>query len=138
MDENNKFKPPTNGHRFRVTVELMMDVTNRGDVDTQLHYALGEDPSDGFVSEILVARDAIESYRVVSAEEVLPPTEVRWIVTEGNDPDVCEDGEFGVLIDGVAYLYYKHPDPSPCGPDVKYRVINKREFGEVIRRKGDE
>ena len=59
---------------------------------------------------------------------------VQWIVTEGNDPNICGDGEFGVLVDGIAYLYYKWPDPGPCDPQVKFRIIHKREFGEVIRR----
>jgi hypothetical protein len=132
------YTPPKNGKRFRVTVELTMDVVDEADIHTQLLYALSEDPASGFVSEILVARDTIESYRVISAEEMGPPHEVRWIITEGNDPEICDDGEFGVLINGVPYLYYKHPDPAPCGPDVKYRVINKREFGEVIRKPGTE
>lgn len=59
---------------------------------------------------------------------------VEWIVTDGNDPAICADGEFGVSIDGVAYLYYKWPSPEPVSADVKFRVIHKREFGEVIRR----
>lgn len=62
---------------------------------------------------------------------------VHWIVTDGNDPNICGDGEFGVAIGGVAYLYYKHASPEPCGDDVRWRVINKREFGEVIRRPGE-
>lgn len=60
---------------------------------------------------------------------------VQWIVTEGNDRDICGDGEFGVCVDGVAYLYYKWPEPEPCDPRVKFRIITKREFGEVIRRR---
>ena len=60
--------------------------------------------------------------------------EIYWIVTEGNDPAICKDGEFGVCVNGVAYLYYKHSEPEPCGSDVKWRKIYKREFGEVIMR----
>lgn len=68
--------------------------------------------------------------------------QVFWIVTEGNDPDVCADGEFGVEVNGVPYLYYKWAKPDPDdgtgpGPKVQYRRIHKREFGEVIRRPGD-
>lgn len=60
---------------------------------------------------------------------------VVWIVTEGNDPLVCGDGEFGVAINGVPYLYYKWPEPDPkTAEGVKFRPITKREFGEVIRR----
>lgn len=74
--------------------------------------------------------------------------QVYWIVTEGNDPDVCADGEFGVEVNGVPYLYYKWPDPNPSDGsvcpqtgvkfcEIKYRRIHKREFGEVIRRPGE-
>jgi len=59
---------------------------------------------------------------------------VYWVVTEGNDPDITDDGEFGVEVDGVAFFYYKWPDATPASPNVKYRRIDKREFGEVIRR----
>jgi hypothetical protein len=58
-----------------------------------------------------------------------PPHQVRWIVSEGNESG---NGEFGVEVDGVAYFYYKWPDPHP-DRGTKYREINKREFGEVIR-----
>jgi hypothetical protein len=60
--------------------------------------------------------------------------EVFWIVTEGNDRDICADGEFGVEIGGKAYLYYKYSSTGPSSPEVKYRRIEKREFGEVIRK----
>lgn len=60
--------------------------------------------------------------------------EVSWIITEGNDEDICADGEFGVEIGGKAYLYYKYSSPGPSSPEVKYRRIEKREFGEVIRK----
>jgi len=59
---------------------------------------------------------------------------VFWIVTEGNHPDVTDDGEFGVEVAGVPYFYYKHRDAEPSHPDVKYRRIEKYEFGSVIRR----
>lgn len=57
--------------------------------------------------------------------------EVTWIVSQpdGDDPG----GEFGVLVDGKPYFYYKWPTTEPS-VDVVYRVIAKREFGEVIRR----
>ena len=60
--------------------------------------------------------------------------EVYWIISEGNDPDEKTDGEFGVEINGVPYFYYKHAEPSPSTGKIKYRRIEKREFGEVIRR----
>lgn len=74
---------------------------------------------------------------------------VVWIVTEGNDPDVCGDGEFGVEVNGIPYLYYKWPDATPSDGStcpltgvqfakVKYRPIYKREFGDVIRRLNDD
>jgi hypothetical protein len=59
---------------------------------------------------------------------------VKWIVTEDNDPDICADGEFGVEVGGKPYLYYKHSTTGPSGPDVKYREIEKREFGETINK----
>ncbi len=61
---------------------------------------------------------------------------VKWIVTDGNDPNVCADGELGVEVNGAAYLYHKRSLTLACDSDVKYRPINKREFGEVIRRPG--
>ena len=60
--------------------------------------------------------------------------EVAWIITDGNDPNVCGNGEFGVEVGGKAYLYYKWPTTGPTICDVKYRRIEKREFGEVIRK----
>ena len=76
---------------------------------------------------------AIRSDKIKNMDTKKEP-EVYWIVSEGNE---VEDGEFGVEIDGVPYFYYKWPDASPS-PTVKYRRINKREFGEVIRRPGQE
>jgi hypothetical protein len=66
--------------------------------------------------------------------ETEPPRDsVKWIVTDGNDPDICDDGEFGVEVNGTPYLYYKYTEPGPS-PDAKYRPIAGREFGETIRR----
>ena len=57
---------------------------------------------------------------------------VTWIVTFGNDPEEYDNGEFGVLVNGIPYIYYKDKDPI-ASPDVKFREIEKREFGEVIK-----
>lgn len=76
--------------------------------------------------------DVLELYEAMAPEED-EPVDVTWIVTEGNDPNICADGEFGVLVNGKAYLYYKYASPG-VSEGVKYRPINKREFGEVIRR----
>lgn len=58
---------------------------------------------------------------------------VKWIITDGNEVDNCEDGEFGVEINGVPYFYYKYPVPDPSNPSsVTYREIEKREFGDTI------
>ena len=56
---------------------------------------------------------------------------VRWIITDGNDPNHCADGEFGVEVNGKAYIYYKYSDATTS--DAAYRQIRKREFGETIR-----
>jgi len=76
--------------------------------------------------------DALELYEAMAPDSD-ESDEVTWIVTDGNNPIICADGEFGVLVNGKAYLYYKHASPNPS-VGVKYRFINKREFGEVIRR----
>lgn len=76
--------------------------------------------------------DALELYEAM-APEGGGSDDVTWIVTEGNDPNVCSDGEFGVLVNGNAYLYYKYASPD-ASEGVKHRPIEKREFGEVIRR----
>lgn len=55
---------------------------------------------------------------------------VYWIISEGNEDG--DNGEFGVEIDGVPFFYYKWPDAGPS-EGTKYRRIEKREFGEVIR-----
>ena len=60
--------------------------------------------------------------------------QVKWIVTEGNDPELCADGEFGVEVGGKPYFYYKHSTTGPSSPDLKYREIEKHEFGETINR----
>ncbi len=71
--------------------------------------------------------------------------EVFWIVSEGNDPAIMANGEFGVEVNGVPYFYYKDAEAMPCDgllcgvPEtnvtaVKYRRVHKREFGEVIAR----
>lgn len=90
--------------------------------------------SKDVASLVVVRLEAIplETTPVVVTKPKEP--KVFWVVTEGNDPNVMDDGELGVEIDGVAYFYYKWPDPSPAAPQVKYRQISKREFGEVIRR----
>jgi len=57
--------------------------------------------------------------------------EVQWIVSDGNEG--FGNGEFGVLVEGKPYFYYKWPTTKPS-EGVKYRAVEKREFGEVIRR----
>ena len=47
----------------------------------------------------------------------------RWIVDE--------EGCLGIRVLGVNMFYYKWPEPLICKGN--YRVINKREFGEVIQ-----
>jgi len=59
---------------------------------------------------------------------------VRWIVTEGNEPNIAENGAFGVEVNEQPYFYYKHSRPDVGHPSIKYREINKREFGETLRR----
>ena len=76
----------------------------------------------------------LAAYEAEAPETVPVVPSVKWIVTEGSDPNVCADGEFGVEVNGAAYLYYKHTEPGRSNSDVKYRPIHKREFGEVIRR----
>lgn len=76
--------------------------------------------------------DVLELYEAM-APEANAPGPVTWIVTDGNEPDVCANGEFGVLVDGRPYVYYKGPTQAPSDK-IKFRPINKREFGEVIRR----
>ncbi len=78
---------------------------------------------------------ALELYEAM-APEGDDSDDVTWIITDGNDPDICADGEFGVLVNGKAYLYYKHTSPG-VSEGVRYRPVNKREFGEVIRRPGE-
>lgn len=66
-----------------------------------------------------------------------PRPKVFWIISEGNPESGEGNGELGVEIDGVPFWYYKWPDASPSRKDsTKYRRINKREFGEVIRPPG--
>ena len=62
--------------------------------------------------------------------------DVKWIVTEGNNEEICADGEFGVSINGIPFLYYKWPNPDPSSADVHFRPITKREFGETLMRGG--
>lgn len=54
----------------------------------------------------------------------------RWIVSQS--------GELGIRVCGVKFWYYKWPDPMVhvfSTSDYKYRVANKREFGEVVKSK---
>lgn len=76
---------------------------------------------------------AHELFLFLSTRKVEPPV-VRWVVTEGNNPTVVDDGELGVSINGAVYLYYKWAEPSAAGSEVNVREVHKREFGEVIRR----
>lgn len=59
---------------------------------------------------------------------------VTWIVTEGNDPEICGDGEFGVKIGEKIFLYYKDDHSTPSSADVSYRPVERYEFGTVIKK----
>lgn len=48
----------------------------------------------------------------------------RWIANE--------DNELGLGIRGIQFYYYKWPDPMVKFSS-NYRVMEKREFGEVIK-----
>jgi hypothetical protein len=86
----------------------------------------------GDVVQVNLGDENIEALTEVPSTFLRAIPEVWWIVSEGND-NGDGDGEFGVEIDGIPFFYYKWPDGSPSSA-VKYRRINKREFGEVIRK----
>jgi hypothetical protein len=50
----------------------------------------------------------------------------RWITNSS--------GEFGIRVFGINLWYYKYPDPLIGRSDDSdfWRVIHKREFGEVV------
>lgn len=56
-------------------------------------------------------------------EVILKP---RWIANE--------DNELGLSIRGIQFYYYKWSDPT-IKFHSKYRIMEKREFGEVIESK---
>ncbi|MBD3404350.1 hypothetical protein GF420_15780 [candidate division GN15 bacterium] len=60
---------------------------------------------------------------------------VYFIVTDNNDENFCANGEFGVEVNGIPYIYYKDSEPIPAPDGIQYRRVEKREFGEVIRPK---
>lgn len=51
-------------------------------------------------------------------DQIMKP---RWIV---------RNNELGFRIMGINFMYYKWPDPTPDFDT--YRIMNKREFGDVI------
>lgn len=51
----------------------------------------------------------------------------RWIVND--------QGEFGVSVKGRRYFYYKGDGLPVEDTTSRWRYVNKREFGEVIRSK---
>jgi hypothetical protein len=79
----------------------------------------------------LISRDEINIFSFALREGCSEPDEIEFIVTERNDPDIVGNGELGVLVNGVSYVFYRG------GPmevrDALYRKVGKREFGEVIR-----
>lgn len=77
---------------------------------------------------ITINRDDFEKLVLFFKASARPS--VFWIVSEGNEEG---NGEFGVEINGVPYFYYKYSEASTSN-SVKYRRIEKREFGEVIRK----
>lgn len=70
--------------------------------------------------------------RVQIPPEMTVP-DVEWVVTEGNNPDEYGNGELGFRVGSQVFLYHKDSDPMLTA--AKWRPVNKREFGEVIRRK---
>lgn len=59
-------------------------------------------------------------------EKVLCP---RWIVGPTGTEN---DGELGFRIGGINFWYYKRPEPIVTLGEIPWRMIEKREFGEVI------
>jgi hypothetical protein len=69
-----------------------------------------------------IKREGFKNYII---EKLFHP---RWIVSLNDDAN-----ELGFRIMGINFWYYKWPDPM-ISPKRQWRVIEKREFGEVIRR----
>lgn len=59
---------------------------------------------------------------------------VRFVVIRDKSVE-SDNGEFGVLVNGKLYSYYKDSEPVIYLTDsewYEYRELKKREFGEVI------
>lgn len=111
---------PDVGHYFTAGAQLCRHEEEGATVVADVYAALG-----GKVTGVEHA--ARLAYALNSAND----DTVRWIVTDGNDPTDCANGEFGVEVNGKAYIYYKWPIAYTS--DVGYRQIHEREFGETIR-----
>ncbi len=74
--------------------------------------------------------DRLKDLRDTAAKKfVCDLLRVRWIVSEDESHG---EGELGVKIGPFLCWYYKWADPM-VRLDTKYRVADKREFGEVVK-----
>jgi hypothetical protein len=75
-------------------------------------------------------KQKIEELILTTIKKVANP---HWIVGTGEH----NSGELGFRACGLNFWYYKWPDPSPSvdGKESPWRIMEKCEFGHVIKHK---